>query len=874
MSRLSLFAGILAVFILAAAAPASAASEPRVAIPGGEAPGLGAADRLGDEGGSEKMTVQLALKLRNQADLAARIGAINNSRSPEFGRHLTPAQFAADYGPTPAAVDTAVAFLRASGLRVESVSANSMLVDATGTVSTVEGALGIRIGRYRDRHTGASFFANDSTPILPASVATVVQGVHGLDNHYRLRHPALTQLPRVGSGPNGGYTPAELRGAYGFTAAPLTSVAGTGQSVGLLELDDYDQAHIDIYDRQYLNPLPPKPVRVPVDGGVSSPGTGQIEVELDIEVAHAIAPGATVVVYETANSTPTLNDAYSRMVTDGAHANSTSWGLCEADQGVSETQTLDGIFMKAAAQGLAFFAASGDSGAYDCYTSSRSLTPAVDSPASDPYVTGAGGTSLALNPNGSYQGETAWGRSGPPTPEGSGGGNSIIWAQPTWQSGVHQTENTANLRQVPDVALDADPNTGYSVYTVDSQGVSRWRVVAGTSAAAPAWAAFSAIHDQYACSQGLAALGSPNPQLYAVAGSTSFQPFNDITTGNSGTQTFWPAKAGWDYATGLGSLRAADMAQALAAAASPASAPHVTRIGTGPGPGAGPPLGGNQVDVYGCGFQQSGNNPPMVTFAGQPSPQVIWVNSGHLTAIVPPHNGGLVDVGVTNPSGIRDLTRSAYLYTASTGGYNILTSAGAIYSFGTANYFGNLIDHGYPGPAVGLAATPNGGGYSILNSGGGIYTFGNANYFGNLIDHGYPGPAVALSYTPTGGGYAILNSGGGIYIFGDAGYFGNLIDHGYPGTAVSLAFTPTGRGYLILTSTGAIYSFGDAPYFGNLLDHGYPGVAVSLNMTRSGAGYRILTTSGALYSFGDAPYYGNLLDHGYPGPAAAISDTP
>ena len=208
------------------------------------------------------------------------------------------------------------------------------------------------------------------------------------------------------------------------------------------------------------------------------------------------------------------------------------------------------------------------------------------------------------------------------------------------------------------------------------------------------------------------------------------------------------------------------------------------------------------------------------------------------------------------------------------GGYNILTSFGGIYSFGDAQYFGNLIDHGYPGPAIGLAETPNGGGYDILTTFGGIYSFGNAQYFGNLIDHGYPGPAVALSMTSTGRGYAILTNFGGIYTFGDARYFGNLIDHGYPGSAVSMAYTPTGNGYAILTDAGAIYTFGDAQYFGNLLDHGYPGPAAGLAYTRSGKGYQILTKAGAIYTFGDAVYYGNLLDHAYPGPAVALSDTP
>ena len=207
-------------------------------------------------------------------------------------------------------------------------------------------------------------------------------------------------------------------------------------------------------------------------------------------------------------------------------------------------------------------------------------------------------------------------------------------------------------------------------------------------------------------------------------------------------------------------------------------------------------------------------------------------------------------------------------------GYSILNQGGGIYSFGDATYWGNLIDHGFPGPAVGLAETPDGHGYNILNTAGAIYSFGNANYFGNLLDHHYPGPASALSHTPGGGGYAILNRSGGIYTFGDAQYWGNLIDHGYPGTAIGLAYTSTGKGYWILTTSGALYSFGDAAYRGNLIDHGYPGVAASLAAAKDGNGYGILTTDGGLYTFGSQPYLGNLLDHCYPGPAVAFSNTP
>mgnify|MGYP002336169827 CR=1 FL=1 len=209
-----------------------------------------------------------------------------------------------------------------------------------------------------------------------------------------------------------------------------------------------------------------------------------------------------------------------------------------------------------------------------------------------------------------------------------------------------------------------------------------------------------------------------------------------------------------------------------------------------------------------------------------------------------------------------------------TGGYNILTWPGGIFSFGTASYHKNLLDSGYPGPAIGLAETPNGGGYVILTTFGGIYTFGNAKYFGNLIDRKYPGDAVAVAMTPSGQGYAILTRQGALYTFGDAQYYGNLLDHGFPGQGVSLSYTPTGTGYAILTSNGGLYTFGDAPYMGNLLDRKYPGPGVSVAYTRSAKGYYILNAAGGLYTFGDAPYLHNLIDKGYPGPAVALSVTP
>ncbi|GAC1575376.1 MAG: hypothetical protein NVS3B24_03920 [Candidatus Dormibacteria bacterium] len=322
--------------------------------------------------------------------------------------------------------------------------------------------------------------------------------------------------------------------------------------------------------------------------------------------------------------------------------------------------------------------------------------------------------------------------------------------------------------------------------------------------------------------------------------------------------------------------------------------------GVSPNSGAFP--GGSAVSIFGAYF-----------FGGTSACDVTGVNFGRAAAPLPPisctdgvvkvtspqslDGATVVDVTVTTHGGttaVNQNDRFRYVH-----GYNILTGAGGIYSFGDATYHGNLIDHGYPGPAIGLSETPDGGGYAIVTTPGNLYTFGNANYFGNLNDPcngarpcntpSYPGPAVAFDYTPGGGsttsgqGYSILNAGGGLYSFGDAQghYYGNLIDcHCIPAgvnlKAVSFAWSSTGNGYWILADNGAIYSFGDAVYYGNLLDHGYPGRATGLTRSSDGRGYSILTQEGGIYSFGDAvgQYYGNLIDHGYPAPGVAFSSTP
>ena len=316
-------------------------------------------------------------------------------------------------------------------------------------------------------------------------------------------------------------------------------------------------------------------------GGVASNNGGEVEVELDIEVMQGIAPAANIMVFEAPNSNIGVNNAYSCMGDPNAlgstigtrcpnylsqataPTNSTSWGLCEFDQGSAETATLDGILQQAAATGHSFYAASGDTGTND----GCSVTPAVDSPASDPNVTGTGGTKLFLNSgSNTWSSETAW----PAEPRnnlGSGGGLSIFFNRPSWQAGPGVLNGFSNgNRQVPDVSLNSDPVTGFSIYTCNNSGGGACNPgffsIGGTSAAAPAWAAFTAIYNQYAASQAKPNLGFANPSVYGLSRCTT-NSFHDITSGSNPNNNPFSITSGWDYLTGLGSFDAAVTASRL-----------------------------------------------------------------------------------------------------------------------------------------------------------------------------------------------------------------------------------------------------------------------------------------------------------------------
>ena len=520
-------------------------------LPGQIAPSIKGLTPVRSTASGKLLNLSIGLNLRNAPALDALIAAQNNPKSSSYHHYLTPLQFEQSFAPTQASVQSVTSYLQSQGIQVTSVAPNRMLLNATSSVTNAEHAFNVTIQDF-SLH-GRSVYSPDTNPSVPTSLNGIISTITGLDNvaYYHYNSQLKQALPHVA--PTGGYTPNDLRAAYDINPLLNSGANGTGQTVAIFELDGFQPSDISTYLSNYgLGSA--KYTTALIDGATNTPAKGAIEVELDMEVVSAIAPNAAQKIYIGPNTSTGINDTYNQIVSDDtAKVISTSWGTCEANSGPSELLALDNIFKQASAQGQAIFAASGDSGAYDCGTSSL----AVDSPADDPNVVGVGGTTLNVGSGSVYQSELAWSNS---NGTGGGGGISSQFKRPAYQTGTNLTN--AN-REVPDVSADADPNTGYSVYcTVSAAGCGGWLTVGGTSAAAPLWAATAADVNQYLATLNQPTFGSASASLYTLYNTTqTYSAYHDIT---SGTNLFYSASSGYDLATGIGTPDVWNLARDLA----------------------------------------------------------------------------------------------------------------------------------------------------------------------------------------------------------------------------------------------------------------------------------------------------------------------
>jgi hypothetical protein len=580
------------VLALALAAPAFAAPQRATSISAtlriGRAPVIpaGSAAR-GALPQSSVIDATIALQPRDPAALSAYAEAVSTPGSPLYHRFLSVAGFARRFAPGTAQVASVRAALQAQGLRPGPLAANGLSFDVTATAGRMSTAFATAFRRYRTPG-GRSVFANATAPALPESVSGLVQGVLGLDSlavptpaglarshteHAHTggatSHASLAPGEGQACGPaagTGGYTAGQIASAYGLTDLYAAGDGGGGTTLALFELEPYQASDIAAYESCYQTNTPV--TNIPIDGGPGT-GAGQGEAALDIEDLIGLAPNSSILVYSGKNTGTGAMDTYRAIITqDRAKVISTSWGLCELQEGSVAATAESTLFQEAAVQGQTIFAASGDHGVKDCQSGSHANTIGVDDPASQPFVTGVGGTSLS-NP-GPPPAESAWNSSwngtGGVQSGAGGGGVSVLWGQPSWQAGVVGAQsrvvcsgNTTSCRQVPDVSADADIVTGYSIYFA-----GQWSIFGGTSAAAPTWGALAALANSSPACTGKT-VGFANPALYEAARADYATYFNDVTTGNNtfGGLGGYGAGSGFDMVTGLGSPKGAPLAAAM-----------------------------------------------------------------------------------------------------------------------------------------------------------------------------------------------------------------------------------------------------------------------------------------------------------------------
>ncbi len=525
------------------------------------------------------MSVVVGIAPSDPAGLAAYAAAVSTPGTPLYQRYLSPAALAARYLPSTATVRSAEQYFRSFGLSA-TANRDGLLLDVAGPASSMGKAFSTEFAEYRTS-AGREFVSHATPATLPPIAGW--SGAYGLGNVTPIS-PALggtpTTTPGIAPsttcvGEENVFTPCQIATAYGASALFAAGTNGSGRTVAVVDAysaaESQGQLASDLERFASSFGLPTGGVQfdypVPTTADLNATGTNSgwtTEDALDLEWARASAPGATIRMTFSPNSGAGLYAAVDWLVAnDATNVISMSWG--EPDTGIYNAYagpcafacnaSTDGsyavlapVLQLAAAEGISVFAASGDCGAAD-----GTSGVATNFPASDPYVTGVGGTELVTTSNGTYEEETAWSgnATGAASPgcqnQGGSGGGYAPFARPWWQVGLPSGES---WRGVPDVAADA------GVPVVVYQGGSL-EGVEGTSVATPIWAGFAAVADQVTGR----ALGFLDPRLYAISVGPDYDlDFHDTVTGSNG----YLAGVGWDPVTGLGSPDLAALAADLA----------------------------------------------------------------------------------------------------------------------------------------------------------------------------------------------------------------------------------------------------------------------------------------------------------------------
>jgi kumamolisin len=511
-----------------------------VKLPGSAPAAIADAHSVGAVPADERFDITVLVRRRASLPVHALDASLTRRR------YLTREEHAATYGASDADLDAVAAFAAQAGLAVVERRPAGRSIVLSGTASQIGAAFQTTMERVE--HAGGMSRRRTAPIQIPPQIADIVVGVFGIEDtpiarpHFRLSSAPLRAAEEHAAA--AAFTPLDVARLYDFPQG----LDGSGQCIAIIELGGgYRTFDLNAYFRS-LNLPTPKVTAVSVDGGKNSPSlpwTADAEVMLDIEIAGAVAPGASIAVYFAPNSEQGFIDAISTAVHDSVNKPaviSISWGATESEWTAQGLAAMDQAFQDAAALGVTVCCASGDAGSSD--QNPQNGTPDglahADFPAASPYVLACGGTRLIAS-NGAIESETVWNENA--QSGATGGGVSDAFDLPAYQRGAgvpHSVNPGGRIgRGVPDVAGNASQATGYRV-RVDFLTF----VVGGTSAVSPLWAGLVARFNQR--------LGTPvgwlNPTLYGPAAGTG--AFRDITEGNNGA---YAANGGWDACTGWGS---------------------------------------------------------------------------------------------------------------------------------------------------------------------------------------------------------------------------------------------------------------------------------------------------------------------------------
>ena len=509
----------------------------------------------------------------NPSAVEALAQAVSDPRSASYGHYLTPAQFRQQFAPSQSQVNAVQSWLRDQGFNIVYTPTNNRYGSAEGTIAQAQTAFNVSLGMYNVE--GLTVRSPSSDITIPSSIADVVTGVLGLDDSAQFVHtnhvvdgnapppPAFVSAQPCskywnekqavgltnpyGNGTLGyapcGYTPDQVKGAYG-----ISGYDGSGQTVAIIDayaaptiLQDVNQWSINrglptLKSGQFSQVVAPGTYKHPEAGLKQDPQGWYGEETLDIEAVHGMAPAANIVYVGAPNSFQDLDAALNHVVDRRlASIVSNSYGFSSEQLAPGYIKPFEDTILQGVAEGIGIYFSSGDNG-------DESLTEGyrtADWPASSPYVTAVGGTSLAVGANNNYLFETGWGSTTSswkgsnwsPTPPGSwiygaGGGVSSIFPVPFYQkdvvpSSVFSTQGRTG-RAVPDIAAIADPNTGYLIgetqtFPDGTVNDAEYRM-GGTSLSSPIIAVIMALADQAAGHNH----GFTNPLFYSLASTSAF----------------------------------------------------------------------------------------------------------------------------------------------------------------------------------------------------------------------------------------------------------------------------------------------------------------------------------------------------------------